>query len=69
MTSGIFDMEDFISVQNENINEVRTEDSMTEMEENDKMAKYFGEFEKRDENFPDKLFYLKLQNSHPENDN
>jgi predicted ATPase len=59
LTSGIFDMEDFISVQNENINEVRTEDSMTEMEENDKVAKYLEEFEKSDEHFPDELFLLK----------
>jgi AAA15 family ATPase/GTPase len=59
LTSGIFDMEDFISVQNENINEVRTEDSMTEMEENDKVAKYLEEFEKSDEHFPDELFLPK----------
>ena len=59
LTSGIFDMEDFISVQNENINEVRTEDSMTEMEENDKVAKYLEEFEKSDANFPDELFLPK----------
>ncbi len=59
LTSGIFDMEDFISVQNENINEVRTEDSMTEMDENDKVAKYLEEFEKSDANFPDELFLPK----------
>lgn len=59
LTSGIFDMEDFISVQNENINEVRTEDSMTEMEENDKVAKYLEDFEKSDANFPDELFLPK----------
>lgn len=59
LTSGIFDMEDFISVQNENINDVRTEDSMTEMEENDKVAKYLEEFEKSDEHFPDELFLPK----------
>ena len=59
LTSGIFDMEDFISIQNENISEVRTEDSMTEMEENDKVAKYLEEFEKSDANFPDELFLPK----------
>ena len=59
LTSGIFDMEDFISVQNENINEVRTEDSMTEMQDNDKVSKYLEEFEKSDANFPDELFLPK----------
>jgi predicted ATPase len=59
LTSGIFDMEDFVSVQNENIDDVRTEDSMTEMEENDKVAKYLEEFEKSDQHFPDELFIPK----------
>lgn len=56
LTSGIFDMEDFILVQNEDISEVRTEDSMTEKLENDKVEKYLHEFEKSDNNFPDELF-------------
>lgn len=59
LTSGIFDMEDFMSVQNENIYEVRTEDSMSELEENDRVTKSLEEFEKSDAHFPDELFLPK----------
>jgi predicted ATPase len=61
LTSGIFDMEDFLSVQNENLSEVRTEDSVSEMNQNDKVAKHLEEFEKSEERFPDELFLPKIQ--------
>ncbi|MCU0326639.1 MAG: AAA family ATPase [Spirosomaceae bacterium] len=56
LTSGIFDMEDFTSVQNEDISEVRTEDSFAEMEKNDTITRYLDEFEKSNAQFPDELF-------------
>ena len=56
LTSGIFDMEDFISVQNKDLSEVRTEDSMSEVIENDKVEHYLQAFEKSSDNFPDELF-------------
>ena len=59
LTSGIFDMEDFISVQNEDITEVRTEDSFEEMRHNDEVEKYLKDFEKSNQNFPDELFVPK----------
>jgi predicted ATPase len=59
LTSGIFDMEDFVSVQNEDITQVRTEDSFDEMKHNDEVEKYLKDFEKSDKNFPDELFLSK----------
>ncbi len=59
LTSGIFDMEDFVSVQNEDITQVRTEDSFEEMKHNDEVEKYLKDFEKSDKNFPDELFLSK----------
>lgn len=61
LTSGIFDMEDFTSVQNEDIHEVRTEDSMTEMLKNDEVKNFLTEFEQSDADFPDELFTPKSQ--------
>lgn len=59
LTSGIFDMEDFVSVQNEDISEVRTEDSFEEMQKNDMVEKRLQEFEKSASQFPDELFMPK----------
>lgn len=59
LTSGIFDMEDFVSVQNEDISEVRTEDSFEEMQKNDIVEKRLQEFEKSASQFPDELFMPK----------
>ncbi len=59
LTSGIFDMEDFVSVQNENISEARTEDSFEEMQKNDMVEKRLQEFEKSANEFPDELFMPK----------
>lgn len=61
LTSGIFDMEDFTSVQNEDIHEVRTEDSMTEMLKNDEVKNFLTEFEQSNADFPDELFTPKSQ--------
>jgi predicted ATPase len=61
LTSGIFDMEDFTSVQNEDIHKVRTEDSMTEMLKNDEVKNFLTEFEQSDADFPDELFTPKSQ--------
>lgn len=59
LTSGVFDLEDFVSVQHENLEEVRTEDSYEELEENLKVEEYLKEFEKRNQQFPDELFLPK----------
>lgn len=59
LTSGIFDMEDFVSVQNEDISEVRTEDSFDEMQKNDMVEKRLQDFEKSTNQFPDELFMPK----------
>lgn len=59
LTSGIFDMEDFISVQNDDISEVRTEDSFDEMQKNDMVEKRLQDFEKSASQFPDELFMPK----------
>jgi predicted ATP-binding protein involved in virulence len=59
LTSGIFDMEDFVSVQNEEISEVRTEDSFEEMQKNDMVEKHLQDFEKSASQFPDELFMPK----------
>ncbi|PWK27135.1 putative AbiEii toxin of type IV toxin-antitoxin system [Arcicella aurantiaca] len=56
LTSGIFDMEEFTSIQNTDISQVRTEDSAKEMEENNRVKQALKVFEKSDENFPDELF-------------
>lgn len=63
LTSGIFDMEDFVSVQNEDISEVRTEDSFEEMQKNDMVEQYLKDFEKSNRNFPDELFMPKTTKS------
>jgi predicted ATP-binding protein involved in virulence len=59
LTSGIFDMEDFVSAQNDNISEVRTEDSFDEMQKNDMVEKHLQDFEKSANQFPDELFMPK----------
>jgi len=59
LTSGIFDMEDFVSVQNEDISQVRTEDSFDEMQKNDMVEKRLQDFEKSASQFPDELFMPK----------
>lgn len=59
LTSGIFDMEDFVSAQNENLAEVRTEDSYAEMQKNDQVEQYLKHFEESSQSFPDELFMPK----------
>ncbi|MCU0467197.1 MAG: AAA family ATPase [Arcicella sp.] len=59
LTSGIFDMEEFISVQNNDITEVRTEDSAKEMEENNRIKQALEVFEQSNVCFPDELFMPK----------
>ena len=61
LTSGLFDMEDFVSVQNEDMSEVRTEDSLAEMAANDKVEQYLQAFEKSNQSFPDELFMPKTK--------
>ena len=57
LTSGVFDMDDIFSSQLEDdLTEVRTEDTFEKMEENDDVDKYLKEFEKSNEQFPDELF-------------
>jgi predicted ATP-binding protein involved in virulence len=56
LTSGIFDMEEFTSVQNTDISQVRTEDSAKEMNENNRVKQALKVFEESNENFPDELF-------------
>ncbi|MDI9877729.1 AAA family ATPase [Flectobacillus rivi] len=59
LTSGVFDLEDFVSVQHENLGDVRTEDSYEELEENLKVEEYLKEFEESNQQFPDELFLPK----------
>lgn len=56
LTSGIFDMEDVLSVENDDITKTRTEDTFEEMQHNDEVEKYLEEFEKSNRQFPDELF-------------
>lgn len=56
LTSGIFDMEDVLSVENDDITRTRTEDTFEEMQHNDEVEKYLEEFEKSNRQFPDELF-------------
>lgn len=56
LTSGIFDMEDFLSVQNDDITKTRTENTAKEMQKNDEVEAYLKEFEAGNEQFPDYLF-------------
>lgn len=61
LTSGIFDMEDFVSIQNESPSEIRTEDSFAEMEKNDRVEERLKSFEVSNRQFPDELFIPKSQ--------
>ncbi|MCA0229136.1 MAG: AAA family ATPase [Bacteroidetes bacterium] len=60
LTSGIFDMEDVLSVENDDITQTRTEDTFEEMQHNDEVEKYLEEFEKSNRQFPDELFEPKV---------
>lgn len=56
LTSGIFDMDDVLSVENDDLTKTRTEDSFEEMKHNDEVDDYLAEFEKSNRQFPDELF-------------
>lgn len=56
LTSGIFDMDDVLSVENDDLTKTRTEDSFEEMKHNDEVEDYLAEFEKSNRQFPDELF-------------
>ncbi|AYQ34860.1 AAA family ATPase [Runella sp. SP2] len=56
LTSGIFDMEDVLSVNNDDITKTRTEDLFEEMKHNDEVERYLAEFEASNRQFPDALF-------------
>jgi predicted ATPase len=56
LTSGIFDMDDVLSVENDDITKTRTEDSFEEMKHNDEVEQYLAEFEASTRQFPDALF-------------
>lgn len=56
LTSGIFDMDDVLSVENDDITQTRTEDSFEKMKQNDEVENYLAEFEKGNRQFPDDLF-------------
>jgi predicted ATPase len=59
LTSGIFDMDDVLSVENDDITKTRTEDSFEKMKQNDEIENYLAEFEKGNRQFPDDLFIPK----------
>lgn len=56
LTSGIFDMDDVLSVENDDLTKTRTEDTFEEMKHNDEVDDYLAEFEKSNRQFPDELF-------------
>jgi predicted ATPase len=56
LTSGVFDMEDFVSVQNDDLSKTRTENSAAAMQQNDEVEAYLKAFEAGNEQFPDNLF-------------
>jgi len=56
LTSGIFDMDDVLSVENDDLTKTRTEDTFEEMKHNDEVEDYLAEFEKSNRQFPDELF-------------
>ncbi len=61
LTSGIFDMEDFLSVQNDDLTKTRTETNESEMVKNDGVEAYLKAFEAGNEQFPDDLFETKVK--------
>lgn len=56
LTSGVFDMDDVLSINNDDITQTRTEDTFGEMQHNDEVEKYLADFEASDRQFPDELF-------------
>lgn len=60
LTSGIFDMDDVLSVENDDLTKTRTEDTFEEMKHNDEVEDYLAEFEKSNRQFPDELFESKV---------
>lgn len=56
LTSPMFDMDHITSVANLNIDNVKTEDTFPEIEEDEKNRKILDEFELGEDNFPDDLF-------------
>lgn len=56
LTSSLFDMESVKQINNENIEEVRTENSAEEMNETDDIDKRLKAFEDSNEDFPNNLF-------------
>lgn len=59
LTSGVFDMDDVLSVENDDLTKTRTEDTFEEMKHNDEVEDYLAEFEKSNRQFPDELFESK----------
>lgn len=60
LTSGIFDMDDVLSVENDDLTKTRTEETFDEMKHNDEVDNYLAEFEKSNRQFPDELFEPKV---------